>query len=84
MNIPWDKIFEWVMLLIAKCSEKNAKSIAGNLRRPGRVGRWVFERGLRRRDVSLTKEQLAEVYQTAADASDEELLALVHASWGMF
>jgi len=83
-NIPWDKLFEWLFKMLENCNTQSEDSAISEMRRPGRITKWRFERGLRKQGIDLTPEQLVEVYRQGEVASQLELQQLVREAWGMF
>jgi len=83
-NIPWDKIFDMILKLLESCKANSEDSVVNEIRNPGLVSRWRFRRALAKAGVTLTAEELDEVYRRGATASQLELQQLVREGWGAF
>lgn len=87
MNIPWDQLFDFLLVLLEKCVKSGPDAKKQEIRSPGIGTKIAVRRGFRKKypDQKLTDEQWDEVWGWCSKASDVELDIIVNgADWSMF
>lgn len=84
MSIPWDQLFDFLLVLLDKCVQ-DPEAKKAELRNPGIGTKLAVRRAWQKNHDQLKPEQWNEVWGWCQSASEVELDIIVNgADWGMF